>query len=98
MTKHEFFNTFEKQLSEKYKITLRQVSTIRSFVIGNRKSRKEIAEWIVTKLQISIKAGHPSIHYQSLLNFIASCSPKTWDDITQLTEFDKKADTATGVS
>jgi hypothetical protein len=87
-TKREFFDNLHKQLAEKYQLTSRQISTIRSWSIGYKKTRKEIAEWTVLKLQQSQKP-YFSIHFQTLLNFIASCSSEAWNDITQLTEFDK---------
>lgn len=89
MDKRTFFDNLHNQLADKYQLTHRQIDTIRSFSIGYKKNRKEIAEWIAPKLNLSIKSKSPSKHYQSLLNFVASCSQDSWEDIIQKTEYDK---------
>jgi hypothetical protein len=101
MDKRTFFNNLDKQLGLKYKLTSDQINTIRSFYLGDKKTRKEIAEWCAVKLtqphhgshgknkkdSLSRRMAKP--HYQTLLNFIASCSEVAWNDITQKTEYDK---------
>jgi len=99
MDKRTFFDNLNKQLAEKYDITISQVNTIRSFYLGKKKSRKEIAEWLAIKIHQpnkhsklikskSLKRTHSQQHYQTLLNFVASCSEDIWNNITQKTEFD----------
>ena len=107
MDKRAFFDNLDKNLAEKYHLTSDQIDTIRSFFLGDKKTRKEIAEWCAVKLtqphhgknkKDSLSRRSPKEHYQTLLNFIASCSTEAWNDITQKTEFDKGADTATAIT
>lgn len=105
MDKQQFFDLLHKNLGIKYSLTPRNIETIRSFSIGYNKSRKEIAEWVVKKLNnprrhVVFLTGKKLPHsqsrtnskeyYQTLLNFVASCSQESWADITQKTPFDKE--------
>jgi len=107
MEKRVFFDKLNLELSVKHNLTDRQINTIRSWFLGYKKSRKEIAEWCAFKLSQphvshGLKANrrrHKKEHYQELLNFIASCSTEAWNDITQITKFDNGiADTTADVS
>jgi len=91
------FLLLHTQLGDKYHIDPKYINVIRSFVIGYQKTRMEIAEWCAKRLMQSnrhvgdSRIDHrikPKEYYQTLLNFVASCSTETWNDITQLTEFD----------
>jgi hypothetical protein len=103
MDKRTFFETLDTQLAEKYHLTIHQINTIRSAFLGYNQTRKEIAEWCAMKLaqpassarrkEVRPDSKHRKFnrdHYQILLNFVASCSLEAWDDINQVTEFDKK--------
>lgn len=98
MEKQHFFDSLHKELAEKYNLLPIQVLTLRSSFIGQKNTRKQIAEWLSVKLsQPSHHPGKPSkgcrshskAYYQDLLNFIASCSEQTWNDINQRTKFDR---------
>lgn len=86
----QFFRNLHLDLAAKYNITPYLVVYIRSEILGLRRSRKEIAEILVKKLQYySINHLTPKKHLQSFLNFVASCSEEVWRDITKRTKFDK---------
>lgn len=98
MDKREFFDSLHKELGKKHTLSYRHVNTIRSFFIGHKKTRKEIAEWCAIKLSQPLRrggiphAGHrveEKAYYQTLLNFVASCSAEAWNDITQITKYDR---------
>jgi len=99
MNKKEFFNQFQSTLASKYGIPLKHIETIRSAVLGRKITRKELAEIVAIKLSQSSRSGrhkpnigrrsHSKAYYQTLLNFIASCSEEAWKDIVQKTEYDK---------
>ena len=104
MDKHIFFEQLEKELAQKYNLTPYQIGVIRSSILGSKRTRKELAEWIAIKLTLpkrhmvhatgkllshSQSRTRGKEHYQTLLNFIASCSDIAWNDITQKTEYDK---------
>lgn len=107
MDKRAFFHELDTKLSSKYNLSNKQINTIRSWALGYKKSRKEIAEWCAIKLSQphtgygskKNKRRKKKEYYQTLLNFIASCSTEAWNDITQITQFDKGiADTTADVS
>lgn len=99
MDKNEFFRKLDEDLAQKHGISFHHVNTIRSFVLGSGKTRKEVAEWAAIKLSQPSrwKSGLSKIgrrernreHYQTILNFVASCTSQQWDDITQVTQFDQ---------
>ena len=108
MEKEQFFSKLDKDLAEKYNLQPTQINTIRSAFVGEKKTRKELAERIAIKLSQPShhpkqsskgRRSHSKEYYQTLLNFIASCSTEAWNDITQITKFDKGiADTTADVS
>lgn len=86
----QFFSKLHQDLAVKYNITPHLVLYIRSEILGFRKSRKEVAEILVKKLQYCLINHHtPKKHLQSSLNFVASCSDEVWKDLAQKTKFDK---------
>lgn len=86
----QFFSKLHQDLAVKYHITSYLVVYLRSEALGFRKSRKEIAETLVKKLQYySINRLTPKKHLPSFFNFVASCSEEIWNDLTQKTKFDK---------
>lgn len=104
MNKIEFFEKLNKDLSSKYNLLPIYIETIRSAYLGGKLSRKELAEEMALKLSLRRRdkycktppfRRHSKKHYQDLLNFIASCSEETWNDVTQITEFDKSTPSGT---
>lgn len=89
-----FFSKLHKELGEKYHLEPYLIMVIRSRFLTEKKSQKEIAEIIVKKIQ-NKATKHD---WQSTLNFVASCSSGEWEEITQITKFDKIADKPAAVS
>ena len=105
MDKQTFFHEFHTKLAGKHGVGYEVIRHIRSSAIGDNKSRKEVAEWIAVKISLpkrhkvfltgkklphSQSRTHNKEYYQTLLNFVASCSSEAWADITQKTSFDKE--------
>lgn len=97
--KQLYFFDLHQKLADKYNLSPHAISIIRSFSLGYKQSRKKIAEWCVKKLQPYLDhKNKPPYYLQPLLNFTASCSTEAWNDITQITEFDKGAEKPPAVS
>lgn len=100
MEQQLYFQQLHEQLAQRYFISSHEVSALRTLAVGQKKTRKEIAEYLVIKLsqphynhRVDSRTNtrrRPKEHYQSMLNFVASCRDLGWEDMIQPTPFDKK--------
>ena len=90
MEERDFYHKLHTQLGEKYNLSSSQVNFIRSSV-GEKRNKDQIIERLIERIKIYPKnrRNKDITFFQTLLTFLSSCSSEAWNDITQLTEFDR---------
>lgn len=91
---NEFYKELHEKLAKTYGLTPLQVETIRSFAIGQNKTRGDIAQWCRGKLNNPNKNSYlvvtqnkkptrslPQKHYQGILDFVCKGKWEEWKDM-----------------
>lgn len=104
--KKTFFEELHKKIAQEVGAEVEQIVYIRSYVLGKFRTREQLLDHLVVvpkwpkskgskltqnRLLKNIKQRHYSkVFYQNLLAFLGKCSEKDWENIIQLTKYDKK--------
>lgn len=91
MLKKDYFIQLHQELEAKYHIPPHCVRTIRNLALGQKMSREEIMDWAdeKTKFYKNIKGATEPRKYSDLFNFLEDLQDDVWEEITQITKYDK---------
>jgi hypothetical protein len=73
---------FHYALVAELSVPINVVNVVRSFALHDKYSRKDIALWAADKFNSSKEhRDPPKAHYQSVLDFTASCTDDQWSSL-----------------